>query len=192
MNVWMLGMCLMEGVGEMCKSVMLDGKRVRDAFSRFPSGVAAIAARCEGRLQVLVASSFTVGVSLDPPLAGVFVQKGSSTWRVLVRAPRLGVSILGAKHAAICRQLACRDKEVRFCGVPTRETPMGAVRIEGASVWFDCSVHALHDAGDHDAVQLLVHDFRIDEAVDPLVFHCSRFTHLMPPVQQASCAGGAP
>lgn len=175
----------------MCKSAMLDGKRVRDAFSRFPSGVAAIAAMCEGRPQVLVASSFTVGVSLDPPLAGFFVQKGSSTWRALVQAPRLGVSILGAKHAAICRQLACRDKEARFCGVQTRVTSMGAMQIEGAPVWFDCSLHALHDAGDHDAVQLLVHDFCIDEAVAPLVFHCSRFTHLMPSMQQASCAGGA-
>ena len=78
----------------------LGTRAVREAFGHFPSGVAAIAAVLDGKPQVIVASSFSVGVSLDPPLAAFFVQKSSSTWALLSRASRLGVSILSAEHAA--------------------------------------------------------------------------------------------
>ena len=168
----------------MRKVASLDDKRVREAFSRFPTGVAAIAAMYGGKPQVIVASSFTVGVSLDPPLAGFFVQKTSSTWSTLAQASRLGVSILGAEHASICSQLASYDKEARFNNVRTQATEEGALHITGAPVWFDCSIYAVHSAGDHDAVQLLIHDVHIDKESDPLVFHCSKFTHLTSSAQE--------
>lgn len=170
----------------MSKSAALDSLHLRDAFARFPSGVAAISALYEGKPQVIVASSFTVGVSLEPPLAGFFVQKTSSTWGLLSGVPRLGVSILGTEHAAICRQLASHDKDGRFKNVETRFTDAGAVQILGVPVWFDCSIYAVHSAGDHFAVQLLIEDLSIDAKADPLIYHRSRFTQLAAP--EAACA----
>ncbi|MGO3130859.1 MAG: flavin reductase family protein [Alcaligenes sp.] len=157
----------------------LGTRAVREAFGHFPSGVAAIAAVLDGKPQVIVASSFSVGVSLAPPLAAFFVQKSSSTWGLLSRASRLGVSILSAEHAAICRQLAGPDKDSRFSDIEVELSEEGAVHIQGASVWFDCSVFQVHPAGDHDAVQLLIHDVQIEREVSPLIFHRSRFTQLV-------------
>ena len=50
---------------------------IRQAFYNFPSGVAAICAVVDGVPKGLAASSFTVGVSLEPPLVSVAVQNSS-------------------------------------------------------------------------------------------------------------------
>lgn len=158
----------------------MDHKKLREAFGHFPCGVAAIAAEHEGQRHVIVASSFSVGVSLEPPMAAFFVQKGSSTWPVLARAARLGVSILSADHAHVCRQLAGPDKQARFDGIRPHVSELGAIRLPGAAVWFDCTVGSVHPAGDHFAVQLLIHDLILQKERLPLVFHASRFTQLAP------------
>lgn len=156
-------------------------KKLREAFGHFPSGVAAIAALHEGEQHVIVASSFSVGVSLEPPLAAFFVQKSSSTWEYLAQAERIGVSILNSDHADMCLQLAGSNKQNRFNGIDTHITSSGAIRIPNASVWFDCSIYAVHPAGDHLAVQLLIHDLQTQKEHEPLVFHGSKFTRLALP-----------
>jgi flavin reductase (DIM6/NTAB) family NADH-FMN oxidoreductase RutF len=162
----------------MAQTTRLEQRALREAFSHFPSGVAAIAAMQGGQPHVIVASSFTVGVSLDPPLAAFFVQKSSSTWNVLSKVNRVGVSILGAEHASICRQLAAHDKSARFAGIQTKTTNEGALQILGTPLWFDCSIFDVHPAGDHYAVQLLIHDLKLMRETSPLVFHGSKFTRL--------------
>ena len=72
---------------------------IKQAFAQFPSGVAAFSAMVGFAPEVLVASSFTVGVSLEPPLVMFAVQKFSTTWPKLLRGLRLGVSVLAARKA---------------------------------------------------------------------------------------------
>ena len=70
---------------------------LRRVFGAFPTGVTAIAAFVDGTPVGLAASSFT-SVSLDPPLASVCIAKTSTTWPVLRRAERLGVSYFTARN----------------------------------------------------------------------------------------------
>jgi hypothetical protein len=63
--------------------------------------------------------------------------------------------VLDVHQEAACRQLAARDGD-RFTGLDWRATPDGAVLIEGASAWFDCSVEQRIRAGDHDIILLRV------------------------------------
>ena len=152
-----------------------DQAQLREAFGLFPSGVAAIAAQHNHAPHVIVASSFSVGVSLQPPLAAFFVQKHSSTWRFLQHAERLGVSILSYEHAQICRQLAGQDKNQRFEGVDYHVTATGAIQLAKAPIWFECSIYDVHPAGDHLSVQLLIQKLNIQKDTTPLVYHQSRF-----------------
>ncbi|WP_159501237.1 flavin reductase family protein [Microbacterium sp. 18062] len=154
-----------------------DTKLLRRVFSGFPCGVAALAAVVDGSPQVLVASSFTVGVSQDPPMALFAVQRSSTTWPDLASVERIGVSVLGTTHGQVCRQLASRDKAIRLKGIAYVETETGAVLLEQAAAWMECSVEHIYPAGDHDIIVLRLHGLMEHDHL-PLVFHRSEFRNL--------------
>jgi flavin reductase (DIM6/NTAB) family NADH-FMN oxidoreductase RutF len=151
---------------------------LRRAFGHYPSGVAAIAATVDGTDEVLVASSFTVGVSMEPPLVLFAVQHTSTTWPVLARATRLGISVLSSAQQHLCRQLAGRDKTTRWAGVNATRHASGAVTIDGAAIDLECTVAAVHPAGDHDIIVFRVETIAPDHSTEPLVFHGSQFRAL--------------
>jgi flavin reductase (DIM6/NTAB) family NADH-FMN oxidoreductase RutF len=150
---------------------------LRNAFSHFPSGVAALAARVEGEPTALVASSFTVGVSLEPPLVLFAVQNSSTTWPTLRRAARIGVSVLGENHDAACRQLASKTGD-RFAGLDLTETTAGALFVSEAPMWLECEIEAEVPAGDHHVILLRIEALEIQPHINPLVFHQSSFRRL--------------
>ncbi len=155
-------------------------RALRDAFGRFPSGVVSVCARVDGQPVGMAVSSFT-SVSLDPPLVLVCVDRASSTWPRLHEAGehgRLGVSVLGEAHDATARQLASRTAD-RFAGLGLVDAGEGALLVEGATAWLECSVEAELPGGDHVVVLLRVHAHRTLET-GPLVFHASTFTTVAP------------
>jgi flavin reductase (DIM6/NTAB) family NADH-FMN oxidoreductase RutF len=162
-----------------------DPVALRQTFALFPSGVAAMSAVVDEAPVVLVASSFQVGISLDPPLVLFAVQHSSSSWPKLRAAAaaggRIGVSVLGEAHDVAARQLASKAVD-RFAGIETTTFPSGAHFIHGAPVWMECSVHSEVPAGDHAVVLLQIHAFGGAPDTDPLVWHGSGFRALSPRV----------
>jgi len=154
----------------------LEPLRLRRVFGSFPTGVTVIAALVDGVPAGLAANSF-VSVSLDPPMVSVCVAHSSTTWPILRRAGRLGVSVLGAHQEHIGRQLSARNVD-RFAALGWRASPDGAVLLDGSSAWLDCRIEQEIPAGDHDIVLLRVHDLDADPEVAPLVFHGSRYRRL--------------
>ncbi len=165
----------------MSLNVDLSPDTLRRACSGFPSGVAALCSTVNGKPEGIVASSFTVGVSLDPPLVMFAVKKTSRTWPVLRRAQRIGVSILASGHEDVCLQIASKSAD-RFTGLGLQATEAGALLLEDAALWLECSVEQEMPAGDHDVVLLRVHATSTqDDSPDPLVFHRSTFHRLNQP-----------
>lgn len=161
------------------EAVGKGGEIMRDAFARFPSGVAGLCAEVEGRPVGLAASSFTVGVSFFPPMVMFSVHNNSSTWPVLRGAASIGISILGSEHAQICQQLASKSGD-RFAGLEVTTTEKGAVLIEDSAVWLEASIVSETPAGDHHVVVLEVTAVSTAPEVDPLVYHRSGFRGLLP------------
>jgi flavin reductase (DIM6/NTAB) family NADH-FMN oxidoreductase RutF len=153
-----------------------DPSMLRTVFAAFPTGVTAIAALVDGEPVGIAASSFT-SVSLDPPLVSVCIAHTSTTWPRLDRVEHLGVSVLGAEQGEVARRLASRDED-RFATLAWRSTADGAVLLDQAAAWLECTVHAVVPAGDHDIVLLRVVELDADHGVAPLVFHASRFRRL--------------
>ncbi|KQR89694.1 hypothetical protein ASF96_06980 [Microbacterium sp. Leaf179] len=153
----------------------LDSERVRATFTGVPTGVVAVAAVVEDAATVMVATSFAPGVSFDPPMASLAVQTRSSTWPRLRRAPRLGVSILGAAHGDSVHQLASRNAAARFDGIEYTELPSGAVTLYDSPVWLECEVRAEHPAGDHLLVVLEIIGSSLAPEHPPLIRHDAAF-----------------
>lgn len=159
-----------------------DPMTLRRAFGHYPSGVAAIAAEVNGTKQVVVASSFMVGISLDPPLVQFAIQHSSETWPSLRQADRLGVSVIGSSQGGHCRQLASKDRAGRFNSIDIVEADGGALLLGDAPVQFECSLFAEYPAGDHDVILLKVEALTLDQNSEPIVFHGSRFRELIEPI----------
>jgi flavin reductase (DIM6/NTAB) family NADH-FMN oxidoreductase RutF len=158
-----------------------DPQALRSTFALFPSGVAALSAVVDGVPVVLVASSFQVGISADPPLVLFAVQHTSTSWPKLRAAERIGVSVLGEAHDSAARQMASKAAD-RFAGIETHTSATGAHFLLGAPVWLECSIHSEVPAGDHDVVLLRVHAMGYEPQTEPLVWHASSFRALTPKV----------
>ncbi|MFI5675538.1 flavin reductase family protein [Streptomyces cellulosae] len=148
-----------------------DPGEMQKAFSAFPSGVAALSARVHGDPTVMIVSSFAVGVSYNPPMVSFAAQHTSTTWPVLSGAQAIGISVLGEGHSDKARQLASRSKEGRFADLGTVEAASGAIFLQGAPVWLECTVEHRYPAGDHDIIVLRVLAMMTDDDRSPLVWH---------------------
>jgi len=125
-----------------------------------------------------MAVSAFVPVSLEPPLIAICIQSSSSTWPQLRQADGLGVSVLSRNQQAVAQQLAAKGRD-RFLDVDYVIAPSGAIVMSGAQVGFDCSIHDIVEAGDHDLVLLKIEQVTSERgAEDPMVFHASRFAGL--------------
>lgn len=158
-----------------------DPLDLRRAFSQFPQGVVTVAAEVGGRPEGIVASTFTVGVSLEPPLVTFAVQHTSSTWpKLRDHAGHLGVSVIGRDQLGLCRQIASKDRENRFAGVGYAVDGDGALVLDEVPMWLKTRIHAQFTAGDHDVVVLEILDLHVQEDAAGLVFHQSEFKELSP------------
>ncbi|TJY66222.1 flavin reductase family protein [Arthrobacter sp. CAU 1506] len=155
-----------------------DPNLIRSVFGCFPTGVAAVTAVTEDGPAVLVASSFQVGISLDPPLVLFAVQHTSTSWPRIRRAERIGVSVLSAAHKENALMLSRRGAD-RFAGVETVTSPTGAIFIRGASAWLETSIFSEIPAGDHDVVLLRAHGIGMKPERDPLIWLGSSFRALV-------------
>ncbi len=157
----------------------LDPVRLREAFGIFPSGVVAVAAKVDGRLVGLAASSFT-SVSLEPPLVSVSIANTSRTWPDLRRAGHLGVTILADHHDVAARQLS-GPVGSRFEGLAVTLSDDGAVMLADGLAQFDTTIYKEMAAGDHTIVLLELHAIEHADHSQPLIFHRSGFSRLQQP-----------
>lgn len=150
-------------------------EELRETFSHFPQGVALIGAEVDGAPLGLVASTLTVGVSLDPPLVSVAVQKTSATWPFLRTAPALGISLLGIHQSHLAKQLASKDRAQRFSGIDPVITGDGALTIPDSPALLWTRLYSEVEAGDHTVALLEILSASSADGEDALVFQRSEF-----------------
>lgn len=153
-----------------------DQGTLRKAFGRFPSGVTAVCAMDGNEPQGMAVSTFT-SVSLEPPLASVCISRNSATWQHLRQSEHIGISVLGARHDAVCRQLSQKAGD-RFSGIAWHHDDRGAVYIDKAAAWLRCGIEQEVPAGDHLIVLLRIEALAFEPETEPLVFHDSTFWRL--------------
>jgi flavin reductase (DIM6/NTAB) family NADH-FMN oxidoreductase RutF len=167
-----------------------DRPHAQRIFAGVPAPVVAIAAIVDGEPTAMVATSFSVGVSHEPPMCLFAVQQSSRTWPRLASVPRVGVSVLGEGHAEVVQRLASREVQRRFEGVQWTTLPSGAVTLYGAPVWLECEVVQQHEAGDHLIVVLQVHGSSAVPDHAPLIHHEAVFGTFSPSTRRTAVNRG--
>ena len=126
-------------------------RRFRDVLGHFASGVTVVTA-LSGDLPVgLTCQSFS-SVSLDPPLVLFVPAKTSRAWPLIQRAGTFCVNFLAADQADISATMATRGID-KFADVKWSPSPVtGSPLLDGTIGYVDCTVHAVHEAGDHYVV----------------------------------------
>lgn len=146
---------------------------MRRVMAGFPTGIAVLAAELEGRIVGLSANSL-VSVSLDPPLVAISFAKSSTTWPLLRRARRWGISLLAEGSDDALTALR-RPSANRFDGLEMT-IDGDAAHVTGSLARLTVELADEVDAGDHVLTLLRVFDLERDDDQLPLVFFGSR-TH---------------
>ena len=150
-------------------SQAIDGATFRRILGHYPTGVCVVTARADdGETGGMVVGSFT-SVSLDPPLVAFFPDKSSTSWPRIERAGRFCVNILASHQGDLCRRFAARSGD-KFASLAHQFSPNGSPLLDGVVAWIDCTVHVVHEAGDHLIVLGQVTDLALGWADTPLLF----------------------
>ena len=143
----------------------------------FATGVNIITTRGEDHAYGMTASAFS-SVSLDPPLILVCIGISAAGSEMIRRNGVFAVNILAAEQEPISRFFASKDRprgRDAFRGIPHRQSVSGSPIIEGVHGYLDCSVHAVHEAGDHLIFIGEVLSLGTDPEKEPLLFHGGQY-----------------
>jgi 3-hydroxy-9,10-secoandrosta-1,3,5(10)-triene-9,17-dione monooxygenase reductase component len=145
-------------------------RRFRDVLGRFASGVTVVTAISNGAPVGMTCQSFS-SVSLDPPLVLFIPAKTSRAWPLIQRAGRFCVNFLSHAQAELSNAMASRGTD-KFEDVSWhRSEATGSPLFDDTLGYVDCTIHAVHEAGDHYVVIGKVLDLQATDAEGPLLFY---------------------
>jgi len=125
-----------------------DPAHFRKVLGAYPTGVTIVTTVDDGRPTGLVIGSFT-SVSLDPPLVAFLPTKTSGSWAAIERSRRFCVNVVADDQLEVAGVFAGKSDD-KFAGVDWTPAPVtGSPVIPGSLAWIDCTIAAVHDAGDH-------------------------------------------
>lgn len=145
----------------------------RDVLGQYASGVTVVTTVRHGVPIGMTCQSFT-SVSLDPPLVAFLPMKTSRAFAAIRHSRRFCVNFLSADQSELSNRFASLAED-KFADVDWEPTEHGTPRLAGTAGWVDCSVHAVHEAGDHYLVIGRVDALGRGETSQPLLFHQGKY-----------------
>jgi len=141
----------------------------RDTLARFCSGVTIVTSVAGGEPVGLTCQSFS-SISLDPPLVMFVPAKTSRAWPLIRRAGFFCVNFLADGQEELSNTFATRGID-KFAGVSWTTSTTGAPILDGVVGHVDCTIHAVHEGGDHYVVLGRVRDLGVGADASPLLFY---------------------
>ncbi len=167
----------------------IDGATFRRVLGHYPTGVCVVTAvEPDGMATGMIVGSFT-SVSLDPPLVAFFPDRQSTSWPRIARAGRFCVNVLASDQQDLCRRFAAKGGD-KFAGVSHRLSTNGSPVLDDVVAWIDCTLDAVHEAGDHFIVLGRVRELDIARADEPLLFFRGQYGNFAP-LLDPGCEAGA-
>lgn len=149
----------------------------RSVLGHFATGIVIVTSGLDDQPMGLTAQSFA-SLSLDPPLVLFCPSKTSTTWPKIRDTGKFCVNVLGDNQQATCQQFAVSGGN-KFDGVEWRWNEYGLPIIDDCIAYVECTLHQIHDAGDHEIVVGLVQDLRVGTHSRPLLFYRGSYRQLL-------------
>ena len=136
----------------MTESTPPDAAGLKQAFARFPTGVAVICARdADGNDGGMTANAIC-SLSLDPLLLLVCFENQARTLPLVKQAGRFSISILAEGSQDLADRFASKIAQgEKLRGVPSREEA-GVPVLDDSIAWAVCSLKETLPGGDHTIV----------------------------------------
>ena len=138
-------------------------------MARLPSGVVVVSAHHGTGYRGLTASSL-VSISAEPPMVMVGLEREATTTAAVIEGRAFNVSVLARAQEFLADRFAGRAPAVDpdWREIPHRLGTNGIPLIEGCTAWLECSLAAVHSAGDHEICVGNV-EVAIQGSGDPLI-----------------------
>ena len=155
-----------------------EGRRLRSALGRFPTGVAIATALAASNRPVGMTINSLTSISLAPALLAWSIDRRSASYDVFSNTKRFAVTVLSEAQQGLAIRFATRGAE-KFEGleVDLTEAPV----IPNACAWFKCETCRSIPLGDHSLLVGKIIDYETS-ALPPLVFLGGQFQHAAPSV----------
>jgi len=151
-------------------------RRYRDVLGTFASGITVVTTTSNGDPVGMTCQSFS-SVSLEPPLVMFVPAKTSRAWPLIQRSGRFAVNVLAADQEHVSAQMASKGAD-KFAGIDWHPAAVtGSPVIAGTLAHLDCTIHAVHEAGDHYVVIGRVQHLETssDDVQEPLLYFRGRY-----------------
>lgn len=158
----------------------IDPRAFRQVLGQFCTGITIITTTHDGVPSGFACQSFAA-LSLDPPLVLFCPTKVSRSWQAIEASGRFCVNVLAEQQRDICARFGSKEPD-KFDGIDWHLSPFGSPVLEGSLAHIDCTVHSVHDGGDHFVVFGAVESLSEVHAVKPrpLLFYRGDYTGIEP------------
>ncbi len=147
----------------------IDSATFRSVLGHYPTGVTLVSAKDDNGPFAMVIGSFG-SVSLDPPLVQFLPGKESATWKRISSTGKYCVNVLSGSQLDLSNSFFNKETDP-FDAIDWTSGPTGSPIISGCVAWIDCSIEAVHEAGDHYIVIGAVEGMGLGESeAQPLLF----------------------
>lgn len=151
-----------------------DTHGFRNALGHFPTGICIVTTPTYDVSSVGVTISSFNSVSLDPPLILWSLGINSGLRPIFRMNPGFVVNVLAADSEALAIRFASNEDR-NLADIPSEYVTNIGVRLKESLVSFDCLMHDIIKAGDHDIFIGQVTHFKAWRQADALGFSCGRF-----------------
>ena len=162
----------------------VDRADFRRAMGAFATGVTVVTAGgADAEMYGMTVNSFS-SVSLDPLLVQVCLAASSRGLELIRTAGAFAINVLGEDQEYLSRWFASSGRpadSTMFDGIPLEFGASGCPALLDACAVFDCVVHQVVPAGDHEIVLGAVIGLKHEADVPPLVFHAGGYRSLEVP-----------
>ena len=169
----------------------IDPRTFRHVLGQFCTGITIITTVHEDAPVGFACQSFAA-LSLDPPLVLFCPTKMSRSWLAIEASGKFCVNVLHEKQKDVSARFGSKEPD-KFAGIDWSPSELGSPVIEDTLAHIDCTVHSVHDGGDHFVVFGAVHSLS-DGATDersreehrhqrkprPLLFYRGEYTGIEP------------